>query len=103
MYATRILVVIASLVTLAWPQQPMSSLDRERAKEMLKVIGEDVKKHYYDPKLHGVNWDAAVEDGKQKIEKEPSFNMALSQIAAMLDKLNDSHTFFPSAATCEPD
>jgi carboxyl-terminal processing protease len=94
MYATRILVVMASLVTLAWPQQPMSSLDRERAKEMLKVIGEDVKKHYYDPKLHGVNWDAAVEDGKQKIEKETSFNMALSQIAAMLDKLNDSHTFF---------
>ena len=77
----------------AWPQQ-MSGNDRGRALDMLQVIAGEVRKHYYDPKFHGLDWDAAVAEAKQKIDQEKSFNMALSHIAAALDKLNDSHTFF---------
>ena len=61
---------------------------------MLRVVAADVRKHYYDPKLHGVNWDAKLLETTQKIEKETSLNMALSHVAAALDSLNDSHTFF---------
>jgi len=61
---------------------------------MLQVIGNDVHKHYYDPKLHGLDWDAKVAEAKQKISQAQSFNMAMSHIAAALDTLNDSHTFF---------
>ena len=61
---------------------------------MLQVIANDVKKHYYDPKFHGVDFNAKVAEAKQKIEKETSFNMAMSHIAAALDTLDDSHTFF---------
>jgi C-terminal processing protease CtpA/Prc len=50
--------------------------------------------HYYDPKIHGLDWGATVADAKQKIDHETSMNMAMSRIAAALDKLNDSHTFF---------
>lgn len=86
------------LVTLlsapASPQQPMSKLDRDRMLGMLQVIGNDVRKHYYDPKFHGLDWDAKVEEAKQSIQKETSLNMALSHIAGALDALNDSHTFF---------
>ncbi len=80
----------------AWPQQqpPMSSLDRGRAQDMLQVIANDVRKHYYDPKFHGVDFNAKVAEAKQRIDKETSFNMAMSHIAAALDTLDDSHTFF---------
>jgi C-terminal processing protease CtpA/Prc len=61
---------------------------------MLQEISSDVKKHYYDPKFHGVNWDAKVEEMKEKIKTTDSNNRALSEIAAALDSLDDSHTFF---------
>lgn len=75
-------------------QAQLSGIDRERAQGMLKNLAVDVKKHYYDPKLHGVDWDAKVAATKAKIDKASSMNMALSNIAALMDSLNDSHTFF---------
>jgi len=58
------------------------------------VVAGDVEKHYYDPHLLANDWDAKIAEAKQKIEKAKSFNMALAEIAALLDSLNDSHTFF---------
>jgi C-terminal processing protease CtpA/Prc len=91
----KLTAVLTLLTTLTWSQQPptMSKFERDRALDMLQVIAGDVRKHYYDPKFHGVNWDAKVEEAKGKIETSTSFNMAMSHIAAMLDTLNDSHTF----------
>ncbi|MGC1224906.1 MAG: S41 family peptidase [Candidatus Sulfotelmatobacter sp.] len=82
------------LVSQGWAQQPMSSLDRDRAQDMLKVVADEVQKHYYDAKMHGIDWDAKVAEAKQKIDKTNSMNMALSEIAVVLASLNDSHTFF---------
>ena len=89
-----VIVVILLTASTGAQQQAMSSFDRERMLTMLQVIGNDVRKHYYDPKFHGLNWDARLEEAKQQIEKERSLSMALSHIAAALDSLNDSHTFF---------
>ncbi len=61
---------------------------------MLRTVASEVRKHYYDPKFHGVDWDAKVAEAKQKIEKTTSMSMALSHIAATLDTLNDTHTFY---------
>jgi carboxyl-terminal processing protease len=61
---------------------------------MLADIENDVRKHYYDPQLHGLNWDAEVQATKQKIKDSPSLNLAMAHVAALLDELNDSHTFF---------
>jgi C-terminal processing protease CtpA/Prc len=69
-------------------------LDRGYAQDMLQTISKDIRKHYYDEKFHGVDWDAAVAEAKQKIQKSDSMNMDLAIIAATLDKLNDSHLFF---------
>lgn len=80
---------------LAWSQQQqMSSLERGRALDILQTVSTDVRKHYYDPKFHGVDFDAQISRAKEQIQKETSFNMAMSHIAAALDTLNDSHTFF---------
>ena len=74
--------------------QQLSKFDRSRAQGMLEMIAKDVSKHYYDPKFHGVDWHARVALAKQQIDQSDSMNMALSHIAAALDSLNDSHTFF---------
>jgi C-terminal processing protease CtpA/Prc len=87
-------VVLAATAAQSQQQQQISSLDRGRAQDMLRTVASDVRKHYYDPKFHGVDWDAKVAEAKQKIDKTTSMNMALSHIAATLDTLNDTHTFF---------
>jgi C-terminal processing protease CtpA/Prc len=93
-YAVTVCAIVSTLVASAWSQQPMSSFERGRALDMLQTISRDVKKHYYDPKFHGVDFEARVAEAKQQIEKSTSFNMAMSHIAAALDVLHDSHTFF---------
>lgn len=74
--------------------QQISHEDRDLVGYMLKDISGDIKKHYYDPKLRGLDWDSKVTETKQKIDTSPSLNMAMSHLAAALDALNDSHTFF---------
>jgi C-terminal processing protease CtpA/Prc len=93
-YSAKFISVALVVVAQGWSQQLISNLDRARAQNMLQVVADEVRKHYYDPKLHGLNWDAKVAEAKQRIEKTNSMNMALSEIAALLDGLNDSHTFF---------
>lgn len=84
---------IILLAAMAWPQQ-ITKLGRENAETMLQAVASEVRKHYYDPKLHGVDWDAKVTEAKKKIDKAQSLGTALSQIAAVLETLDDSHTFF---------
>lgn len=93
--STKALLVIIGLLatSVSWCQK-ITSLDRDRALSMLQEISSDVRKHYYDPKYHGVNWDAKVGEMQQKIKATDSMNRALSEIAAALDSLDDSHTFF---------
>src|SRR5262245_4133526 len=73
---------------------PFTSLERDRAIQMLQTIAGDVRKHYYDPKFHEIDWDARVREAKEKIEKATSQNAALSHVAGALAALDDSHTFF---------
>jgi C-terminal processing protease CtpA/Prc len=82
-----------SLATLCQPQQ-LTPSERDEVQTMLRNIADEVKRHYYDPKMHGIDWDAKVRESKEKIDKADSLNRGLSQIAATLDSLNDSHTFF---------
>ncbi len=74
--------------------QQLSRVDRERAQGMLQVIAADVRKHYYDPKFHGVDWEAKVHEAHERIDKATSLSMAFSHIATALAALDDSHTFF---------
>lgn len=76
--------------------QRFTKFDRERAQIMLRNVARDVEKHYYDPKFHGIDWEARVREAKAAIDKADSLDSAVSEIAAALDSLDDSHTlFFP--------
>lgn len=71
----------------------MTNEERHQVETMLGQVSNDLKKHYYDPKLHGVDWDAKVKVASEEIKQEKSFNMAMAHIAAALDSLDDSHLF----------
>jgi hypothetical protein len=80
--AAGLFLIVAMLVVPCRPQQQqISNLDRGRAQDMLQTIAGEVRKHYYDPKFHGVDWDAKIAEAKERIAKTTSMNMALSHIA----------------------
>jgi C-terminal processing protease CtpA/Prc len=72
----------------------LDSLQRGRVREMLKNIEEDVRKHYYDQKFHGVDIEAKFREADRVIQNADDLSAAFSAIAAALEPLNDSHTFF---------
>jgi C-terminal processing protease CtpA/Prc len=74
--------------------QQISKADRDLAQQMLRDVAVDITKYYYDPKLHGVDWNAKVRQARENIDKADSMDSAVSEIAALLDSLNDSHTAF---------
>ncbi len=76
------------------PQPKISKYERDEVREMLSTISVDVKKHYYDRNLHGIDWNANVKNFEVRIDNAASLNRGLSEVAAALDALNDSHTFF---------
>lgn len=92
-FVLAVLVILCAAPNIAFAQH-LSGFDKSRVEGMLNEIQKDIRKHYYDPNLHGLDWDAEVRAAKQKIDDSPSLNMAMSHLAALLDKLNDSHTFF---------
>lgn len=92
---------ILLLAVLAMPAprllaQQLSRLDRELAETMLKNVSADVHKYYFDAKLHGLDWDALVRQTKESIDEAPNMQVANTEIAALLERLDDSHTrFYP--------
>src|SRR5262249_44790164 len=84
----------AALVVAQQDTQKISKQDRDEAQYMFNNISSDVKKHYYDPKYHGLDWNVVAHSAEEAIKSSTSLNHALSEIAAGLDKLDDSHTFF---------
>jgi carboxyl-terminal processing protease len=84
--------VLCGLVPVAGWSQPYTKSDRELAESMLRDADADVRKHYYDSQLHGVDWQARVQEARKNIENARSMDEAVSEIAALLDSLHDSHT-----------
>jgi carboxyl-terminal processing protease len=86
--------VAAASACLAQAQPKFTDRQREDAREMLRLIANDVKKHYFDPNLHGFDFDARVREVDEKLKSATSLNQSFAMIGYALDGLNDSHTFF---------
>ena len=86
--------IVAGVLAPVARSQQMSSLNRDRVLDMLELISKDVRKHYYDPGFHGIDWDARVAEARKGIKAQTSLGMAFSYVAWALDGLDDSHTFF---------
>jgi len=90
----RFAMVFVLTLTCATGWSKLPTLDREQAQGMLESVASDVRKYYYDPKLRGIDWDAQVGVAKNAIALADSWDVARLDIAALLEKLNDSHTYF---------
>jgi C-terminal processing protease CtpA/Prc len=74
--------------------QPDLNFQRERARAMLKVIKDDVKKNYYDPNFHGIDLEERFKTADEKIKEAQSVGQIFGVIGQTLIEFNDSHTFF---------
>ena len=75
-------------------QQKMDAINRDRAIGILRDAYDNVKKHYYDAKYHGLDIDARYHEYDGKIRSANSLGQAFGIVAGYLDGLKDSHTFF---------
>jgi C-terminal processing protease CtpA/Prc len=89
--------VVAALVLAAGTllaQQKMSSSDMDLVRGILRDARDAVKKNYYDPKYHGIDLDARYQQFDERIKNSPSIGEGFRMVAAYLDGLKDSHTYF---------
>jgi carboxyl-terminal processing protease len=91
-------VALACALGVALSAQGMSSTDAYRVKAMLQDSYEAVKRYYYDPKFHGLDWDARYKEYQAKVNSAPTLNAGVTLVAAFLEGLKDSHTFFSPPA-----
>jgi carboxyl-terminal processing protease len=91
-----IVLALGRLVAAAAPRAPqgLNANDLYNARQMLREAYETVKKNYYDPQLRGLNWDARFKEYDDKLKSAASINAGNTLVAAFLDGLKDSHTYF---------
>jgi carboxyl-terminal processing protease len=91
-----------ALASYFWPveiapaqQQPVLSSDTlYEVSQMLQDARDEVKKHYFDPKLNGLDWDARYKEYAAMLPKTHNLGDAFGVVAAFLGELKDSHVFF---------
>ncbi len=81
-----------------------TGMDRDQQAQVMGMLRDahaEVKKHYYDPKLQGVDWDARYQHYQELLGKAHSLGEGFRIVAAYLSGLKDSHTYFvpPPRAT----
>jgi C-terminal processing protease CtpA/Prc len=74
--------------------QKVDSFNMERSRWILRDAYDLIKKNYYDPKFHGVEWDARFHEYDEKMKNTPSLGQQFGVVAGFLDGLNDSHVYF---------
>ncbi|HEY4838803.1 MAG TPA: S41 family peptidase [Candidatus Acidoferrales bacterium] len=75
-------------------QQKFDKQDLDHSRQMLFDAYDSVKKHYYDTKFHGLDWDARYHQFDAQINTASTLGDSFSIIADFLDGLKDSHTYF---------
>src|ERR1035437_565143 len=91
------------LVAPVCPAQQETVLSKDNqglVSDILRKADDEVKKHYYDPKLHGLDLDARYTQYSERIGKAHDLGDGYRVVAAYLAGLKDSHTYFvpPSRA-----
>ena len=72
----------------------MPANDLHKVRGMMREAYETVKKNYYDPSFHGLDWESRYREYDGKLKNAPTMNAGLTLVAAFLGGLNDSHTSF---------
>jgi carboxyl-terminal processing protease len=74
--------------------QSLRGDDRDNGQLMLRAIKDDLKKHYFDVNIRGIDIDSRFKQAEDRIKKAQSNSEIMGIIAQILLELDDSHTFF---------
>jgi carboxyl-terminal processing protease len=76
------------------PPQQVSGFERDRWRDAMNLIKDDIKKDYYDPSFHGLDLDAHFKRAEEKMKQAQSMGQLFGIIAQTLLDFDDSHLFF---------
>jgi carboxyl-terminal processing protease len=90
------LALAALLPTAARPAEnkKYKTISNDQAAEMLAAAEADVREHYYDPNIRGLDVQKRFAKAKEKIQSAKSQDEALLDIAGAMAALQDPHTRF---------
>ncbi|HEV2800950.1 MAG TPA: S41 family peptidase [Pyrinomonadaceae bacterium] len=95
-FAAVALFVVCAVAPQTLRAQSFDRIERERALTMLSNIKEQLKKHYYDPNMRGMDVEGRFKAAEEKVKQATSLGQAFGVIAQVLLDLDDSHTkFYP--------
>jgi C-terminal processing protease CtpA/Prc len=67
---------------------------RTNMKYILKSVSAEIAKNYYDPNLKGLDWKALTDEARGKIDKAKNIQEMQAAVFELLERLDDSHTFY---------
>jgi len=70
------------------------TISNQQALEMLNTIEADIKEHYYDTAMGGLDLDKRFDKAREEINHAKSQDEAFLEIASAVAVLQDSHTLF---------
>ena len=68
--------------------------ERDRGRNMLQSLKDDIRKNYYDANFRGIDLDARFKAADEKIKQATSVGQILAVIAQALVDFDDSHLYF---------
>jgi carboxyl-terminal processing protease len=72
----------------------MTYEQRDAALQMLEFVRDTVKSRYYDPRLHGIDFEARYKAARDRAKQVDTLSEVYGIAAWLLEPLDDSHTFF---------
>lgn len=73
---------------------PITRVERDRARGMLRAVRGEIERRYYDPSLRGVDLGRRAAELDRRIRQAATYTDALELVAQLPTTLRDSHTFF---------
>ncbi|HJU89343.1 MAG TPA: S41 family peptidase [Gemmatimonadaceae bacterium] len=92
--AVAVLVGIVDSADARLVAQQFSDVDRQRSRDLIRLVRKDVERHYYDSTFHGIDISARFAAVEAQIAVAKSYSEVFSGIARIFLDLGDSHTYF---------
>ena len=70
------------------------NVQRGEMEDVLRIVSDDIQKHFYDPQMKGLDWPTLTEQTRQRIRSSSNTGQMILAIFSLLSKLGDSHTYF---------
>lgn len=92
--AIGIVITFLTLDPVSASAQPITRIERDRARGILRAVRGEIERRYHDRTLHGVNLALRAAELDRRVQRASTYTEALELVAQLPFTLRDSHTFF---------